>query len=174
MPPDPAPPSTAAAPTRRQRIAGVLLILGGLASAVALYLPWTYASWPLDPGCPDCQPETYSAWQRLVEFFPRVYGFTILGVAISLVLPLVLAFLGMWLLRQRASVPMRWKVAAIGGSIALVLMNLALIQLVHLRYFDAGATVRTQIGEPLALGAPIVLVIASFLLPERRQARQLS
>jgi hypothetical protein len=53
-------------------------------------------------------------------------------------------------------------------------MNLALIQLVHLRYFDVGATVRTQIGEPLALGASIVLVIASFLLPERRQARQLS
>lgn len=156
----------------RQRVAGLLLALGGLASLVSLLLPWTYAYVPHAPSQCSCGPYTRTpldgfgtAWHSGQNLWlPAVWTVLLVG------LPLMFVVVGARLLTRREALRLRWRLIILLASVLAFLVFGALAFIIGLTYIDAAAlTVQTQPGETVALLAPLAPFLAGLLMPTRRE-----
>lgn len=159
----------------RQRLAGVLLVTGTVLSIVALFLPWTYASWP-SAECSSCVPETRAPADGFLNAFPPLgqvesWFFLAIWLAVLIGLPLALLVLGVRLLARRRAVRLRWKVLVILASIVAFCSTFLLAAVMAFHYIDSTAAVRTEVGEPAALLAPLAVLLAGMVMPTHRGAR---
>lgn len=162
--------SDSAAPWRRP-LAGVFLLLGGLAALVSLVLPWTYAYLPQAPSQCDCGPYTRAPLDSLGTalrlttniWLPAVWTVLLVG------LPLLFVLLGVRLLARRQALHLRWKVIVPIASVISFLVFGLLAAVMGLSYIDSALTVQTQPAETIALWAPLPAFLAGLLMPVRRE-----
>ncbi|HEX6123069.1 MAG TPA: hypothetical protein VFY89_07910 [Ktedonobacterales bacterium] len=177
MPPEPTPsadPSAASpAPISRQCVAGIMLLLGGLLLLISLCLPWISISPRPGTDCPACSngPSAPPGVALVVAAWVSGIGW-FLALLCLFALPLAYIFFGARLLARPAPVRGRWKVLAILGGIPLLLTILLLMLVAGLTDIDAPAVEKhAEFGRAPAWWPPIILFIASLVLPARWSAR---
>lgn len=167
----------------RQRIAGSLFCLGGLAAMVAFFLPWLSTDWPTDRHCPNCQPLADSPSRSLGVSLqmigshgisPSALLWVVLLALLMIALPLALTFLGLRLLAVSRAVQLRWRLLAVLASVIAFCWCYFLAVVIAFSYLDSTAARHIDLGESMALLAPCVTLLAAIVMPSRAATRSLA
>lgn len=155
----------------RLRVAGVLLVVGGLAALVALALPWTYWYWPASHGPnPSFVPETHAPIDTLGNALSGPSPWPgVVWMAFLVGLPLAFVALGACLLARREVFRLRWRLLVLFASVIAFAQVFLLAFAMGFATIDSGAAQRVEVGEVVALWAPLAPFLAGLLMPSRRR-----
>jgi hypothetical protein len=156
----------------RQRIAGGLLVVGGIGFIASYFLPWQYAYWP-PPGCPGCVGQMRAPADGFLTIFaplgePAAVFFDAVSVAFLVGLPLALVALGGRLLARRQLVRPHWKVLVIFAGGLGVCAAYVLTVVMAVRYADVPLAVQDEIGKYLAFLAALAVLVAGCVMPSKK------
>lgn len=155
----------------RQCVAGLLLVLGGLAALISLLLPWMYMYWPASHGPnPSFVPEMRAPVDVLrASLFSATWWPINLWLVCPVALPMLFVALGARLLLRREEPRLRWKVLALLASVLAFVALFLLAVGMGFSTIDSGAVQRAEVGEVIALWTPLAPFLAGVLMPTRRQ-----